>query len=160
MTTTDEQKRNTGRVLAAFLIALMAGCGEDASFGVAADGKPGIGDVDPNAPPGWPLRIGDADFVEWGMPGGVTDRYDETWLGNCCINVVDGVRYTAKFGIGDRNGKSYSIYEGHVRAEPVWWRLRMYREWISPEEWEAIKTYPDWEERMKPVVVRSEAEAS
>ena len=139
---------------ALLLIALAAGC-DDARGGFDPGGQPRVGDVDPKAPPGWPLRIGDPDFVEWAMPGGVDTGY-ESWLGNCCISVVDGVRYTAKFRIGTRNGKSYNIYEGHVKAEPQWETIgSSFPEFFSPEEWEDIKTYPGWEELIKPRIPAS-----
>ena len=38
-----------------------------------------------------------------------------------------------------------------MKAEPQWDLLSGgYPEWISDEEWEDIKTYPGWEELMKP----------
>ena len=76
------------------------------------------GDMDPNAPPGWPLAIGDADVVPWGAPGGLDGAF-ESWKGNCCINWVDGIPYTAKWRTGVKDGQSWDFYEGHVRAEPV-----------------------------------------
>ena len=127
------------------LLFVMAAACDDANVGVPHDGKPGIGDMDPNAPPGWPLAIGDPDFVEVPKLGGVRAMFDD-WLGNCCHHEVDGVHYRAKFSIAARNGKYYRIYEGHVKAEPQWDVLAGgLREWISDEEWEDIKTYPGWE---------------
>ena len=156
MTMIDGTKR-AAKAVAVLLCATVAAC-DDASVGVAHDGKPGIGDMDPNAPPGWPLAIGDPDFVEIPKLGGVRAMFDE-WLGNCCHHEVDGVHYRAKFSIGARNGKYYRIYEGHVKAEPQWDVLAGgLREWLSDEEWEDIKTYPGWEELMKPHEKMSEAE--
>lgn len=141
------------RAVAVLAFATAAAC-EAPSVGVhdgelPRDGKPGIGDMDPNAPPGWPLAIGDPDFTEVPKLGSVTELFDE-WLGNCCIHEVDGVHYTAKFSPGVRNGKHYWIYQGHVKAEPQWGVFPLYPEWITAEEWEDIKTYPGWEELMKP----------
>ena len=155
MTFSDGAKRAVRAV--ALLCFSVAAC-DDASVGVPHDGKPGIGDMDPNAPPGWPLAIGDPDFVEVPKEGSVMAMFDD-WLGNCCHHEVDGVHYTAKFSPGVRNGKHYWIYEGHVKAEPQWGVLAgMYPEWISDEEWEDIKTYPGWEELMKPDEKMTEAE--
>ena len=152
----DGTKR-AAKALAVLLFATVAAC-DDASVGVPHDGKPGIGDMDPNAPPGWPLAIGDPDFVEIPKLGGVRAMFDD-WLGNCCHHEVDGVHYRAKFSIGARNGKYYRIYEGHVKAEPQWDVLAgMYPEWISDEEWEDIKTYPGWEELMEPHEKMSESD--
>lgn len=136
------------RTVGALLLATAAAC--DPSVGLHDDREPGIGDRDPNAPPDWPLAIGDPDLVEAGPLGGVRFMYDG-WLGNCCVHKVNGVYYTAKFSPGVKNGKLYWFYEGHVKAEPQWDLLAgRYPEWISDEEWEDIKTYPDWEELMKP----------
>ena len=148
MTTISDPKR-AAKAMAILLFSTAAAC-SDASVDLPNDGEPGIGDMDPNAPPGWPLAIGDPDFVEIPKLGGVRYMYDD-WLGNCCHHEVDGVHYTAKFSIGARDGKYYWIYEGHVKAEPQWDLLSgRYPEWISDEEWEDIKAYPGWEELMKP----------
>ena len=77
-----------------------------------------IGEDDPNAPPGWPLAIGDADVVEFLAPGGVREDF-EYWEGNCCVNWVDGVPYTARWRVGMKDDQLWEYYEGHVRAEPT-----------------------------------------
>jgi len=43
---------------------------------------------------------------------------------------VDGVPYTARFIPEDRDGVTYSIYYGHVRAHPVPEPEKVWGEWI------------------------------
>lgn len=41
----------------------------------------------------------------------------------------------------------------HVKAEPQWDLMgSSFPEFFSPEEWEDIKTYPGWEELIKPTI--------
>lgn len=74
--------------------------------------------TDPNAPEGWPLAIGEPDIKPWGRPWqrGVADDF-ERWTGNCCINWVDGVPYTAEWHMGEKDGLPWNFYKGHVPAE-------------------------------------------
>ena len=109
MTFIDGANR-VAKALAVLLFATAAAC-DDASVDVAHDGEPGIGDMDPNAPPGWPLAIGDPDFVEIPKLGGVRYMYDD-WLGNCCHHEVDGVHYTAKFSIAPGTGNTTGYTKG------------------------------------------------
>lgn len=76
--------------------------------------------IDPNAPEGWTLAIGDRDYVPagLGLRGGAEEGF-EYWEGNCCINWVNGVPYTAKWRLEVVDGQIWSFYEGHVPAEPV-----------------------------------------
>ncbi len=77
-----------------------------------------VGDFDPKAPVGWPLAIGDRDAEITDMVEFV-DQFD-SWKGNCCINWIDGVPYTAKWRLENNNMIfGWKIYEGHVRAEPT-----------------------------------------
>ncbi len=94
----------------------------------------GVGDFDPKAPEGWPLAIGDRDIVPGGMAGGVAWQF-ETWKGNCCINWISGVPYTAKWRSEDPEDVfGWQIYEGHVEATPTdRWRQRYDLSW-KPEE--------------------------
>ena len=104
------------RILCCAVFLSLVACGMDDIESPDVGLRPG--DMDPNAPPGWPLAIGDPDVVPWGAPGGV-DGIFESWKGNCCINWVDGIPYTAKWETGVKDGQSWDFYEGHVRAEPV-----------------------------------------
>lgn len=104
-----------GSLIGAVLLSLVA-CGLEDPESPALELQ--SGDMDPNAPPGWPLAIGDPDVVPWGAPGGVDGAF-ESWKGNCCINWVDGTPYTAKWRTGVKDGQSWDFYEGHVRAEPI-----------------------------------------
>lgn len=95
----------------------LSGCIDQDLATMEASPELKVGDVDPNAPPGWPLVIGDPDIVPWGHPGGIAEMFDY-WEGNCCINFVDGVPYTVKWEIETRDGVSVNVYMGHVRAVP------------------------------------------
>ncbi len=99
-----------GRAVAlALALASLACDGGD----VDASAELQVGDMDPNAPEGWPLAIGDPETVPWLMPGGVRDGF-EYWERNCCINWVDGAPYTATWRTGVKDGQSWDFYEGHV----------------------------------------------
>ncbi len=103
-------------VLALSPVVLVLACTPGDGAVVASKLQPG--DVDPNAPAGWPLAIGEPDFVSWSLPGSARDEF-VFWEGNCCINWVNRVPYTAKWRTGVKDGKSWDFYEGHVPAEPI-----------------------------------------
>ena len=113
----------TKRRAVVLVIAMSAGLACHTEGVIEAD-APRVGDYDPNAPPGWPLAIGDPETVSWWAPGGVREDFDY-WEGNCCINWVDGVPYTAKWRDGWKDGVNWQFYEGHVPAEPrMTWKTR------------------------------------
>lgn len=95
------------------------------------------------------MAIGDPDIAPWGRPGGVDARF-EFWKGNCCINWVDGVPYTAKWRMGDIDGIPWDFYEGHVVAKPDTTRTyqdtttidaEAFRRWIESHDAEAFRRW-------------------
>ncbi len=113
--------RLSARLAASALCFILVVCQDS---GVATDGRLSVGDYDPKAPDGWPLAVGDRD-TEISNVAGVA-RHFEYWKGNCCINWIDGVPYTAKWRLEESgNIFGWRIYKGHVRAEPTErWLLR------------------------------------
>jgi len=105
-------RTTTGRWWFLALGVAVIACSDGASVDAAADDN-----IDPNAPEGWPLAIGDPDIAPAGMGGGGIDERFEYWEGNCCINWVNGVPYTAKWRLDIKDGKLWGFYEGHVPAE-------------------------------------------
>ncbi len=95
--------------------AALAGCNGDLGVGAADELK--IGDIDPKAPEGWPLAIGDRDIVPMGMAGGVGSRF-EFWKGNCCINWIEGIPYTASWR-EEEALFGWKYYAERVEAKPT-----------------------------------------
>ena len=77
--------------------ATLAACVDGGGHRIA-EGEPEaqlrIGDLDPKAPPGWPLAIGDSiSDPDWFEMVGDYPR----WEGNWFVNEIDGVHYYAAF---------------------------------------------------------------